>query len=220
MDDAPLTRRAHLRLVDVEPLTLSELAARTARRWRTLLTGVLTGLVLGVVGHSAMPSRYEAVAVLRVDAVDPALVDMTAEEAVAESRRVTEESLDTLGEPDLTITELEDALTATAVTESRLLRIAFVAGRPRDATRGADAVAQAYLAARAVDRGTASEARPSDVTGVVVDPARTPTAPVGPGALTTALGGGVLGLLVAVPVAARRAGGPSGLSRTTAERAS
>ena len=219
MDDAPLTRRAHLRLVDVEPLTLSELAARTARRWRTLLTGVLTGLVLGVVGHSAMPSRYEAVAVLRVDAVDPALVDMTAEEAVAESRRVTEESLDTLGEPDLTITELEDALTATAVTESRLLRIAFVAGRPRDATRGADAVAQAYLAARAVDRGT-SEARPSDVTGVVVDPARTPTAPVGPGALTTALGGCVLGLLVAVPVAARRAGGPSGLSRTAAERAS
>jgi uncharacterized protein involved in exopolysaccharide biosynthesis len=200
--------------VGVEPLTLSELTARTARRWRTVLGGVLAGLLVGTVVHLTVPARYEAV--LRVDAADPALVDMTAEEAVATSRRVTAESLDTLGDPDLTITEVEDAITATAVAESRLLRIAFTAARPRDATRGADAVAQAYLAARAVDRGAGP--RPSDVTGIVVDPARTPTAPVGPGRGTAALGGCVLGLLVAVPVAARRAGSPR-LSRTTAGRA-
>jgi uncharacterized protein involved in exopolysaccharide biosynthesis len=202
--------------VGVEPLTLSELTARTARRWRTVLGGVLAGLLVGTVVHLTVPARYEAVAVLRVDAADPALVDMTAEEAVATSRRVTAESLDTLGDPDLTITEVEDAITATAVAESRLLRIAFTATRPREATRGADAVAQAYLAARAVDRGAGP--RPSDVTGVVVDPARTPTAPVGPGRGTAGLGGGVLGLLVAVPVAARRAGSAR-LSRTTAGRA-
>jgi uncharacterized protein involved in exopolysaccharide biosynthesis len=201
----------------VEPLTLTELAARTGRRWRTLVVALLVGLLLGVAAHVAMPTRYEAVAVLRVDAVDPTLVDMTAEEAVATSRRVTSEALDVLGEPDLSITGLEDATSATAVAESRLLHIAFVARQPRAATRGADAVAQAYLAARAVDVG--SGGRPSDVTGVVVDPARTPTEPIGPSLPSTALGCCVLALLVAIPVAAR-GDGPLGLSRTRAARAS
>lgn len=202
----------------MEPLTLTELAARTSRRWRTLVAGLLAGLAVGVTAHVAMPSRYEAIAVLRVDAADPALVDMTAEEAVAMSRRVTAESLDTLGDRDLTIDELEEASTATAVKESRLLRIAFVAARPRDATRGADAVAQAYLAARAVDRAGQAGRDPSGVTGVVVDPARTPAAPMGPGPGTTSLAGCVLGLLVAIPVAARRAGPP--ISRSAADHAS
>ena len=201
----------------MEPLTLTELAARTLRRWRTLVAAPLVGLLLGVVAHVAMPTRYEAIAVLRVDAADPALVDMTAEEAVATSRRVTAEALDTLGDPDLSITGLEDATSATAVAESRLLRIAFVAGNPREATRGADAVAQAYLAARAVDVGPGG--RPSDVAGVVVDPARTPTAPIGPSLPSTALGCGILALLVTIPVAARP-DGPPRLSRTREARAS
>ncbi|MET0447367.1 MAG: hypothetical protein ABW004_03130 [Aeromicrobium sp.] len=185
----------------MEPLTLTELVARTTRRWRTLTAGLLVGLVLGATAQAVMPTRFEAVAVLRVDAADPALVDMTAEEAVATSRRVTAEALDTIGDDSLTIEELEDATSATAVTESRILRIGYVAGRPTEATRGADAVAQAYLAARAVDAGRGTD--PADVTGVVVDPARTPTSPVGPGLLATALGCSVLGLLVTAPVAAR-----------------
>ncbi|MET0929392.1 MAG: hypothetical protein ABWX74_07730 [Aeromicrobium sp.] len=196
----------------MEPLTLTELAARTARRWPTLVAGVLAGLVLGLTVHSALPTRFDAVAVLRVDAADPGLVDMTAEEAAATSRRVTSEALDTLGDTDLTIAELEAATSATAVTESRVLRITYSADRPAVATRGADAVAQAYLAARAVDAARGSG--PAAVSGVVVDPARMPTSPAGPGGLSWALGCSVLGLLVAAPAAAR------GTARTAAARAS
>lgn len=196
----------------MEPLTLTELAGRTARRWRTLVAGLLVGLVVGATAQWAMPTRFEAVAVLRVDAADPALVDMTAEEAVASSRRVTAEALDTIGDDSLTIGELEEATSATAVTESRILQISYVAARPASATRGADAVAQAYLAARAVDAVRGADA--ADVTGVVIDPARTPTSPVGPGLLASALGCCVLGLLAATPVAAR------GPARTPADRAS
>jgi uncharacterized protein involved in exopolysaccharide biosynthesis len=188
----------------VEPLTLTELAARIARHWRTVVAGVLAGLVVGATVHSVLPIRYEAVSVVRVDAADPDHVDMTAEAAVAESRRVTAEALDALGDPALTITALEHAATASAVAESRLLRIGYVAGRPATAARGADAVAQAYLAVRAVDA-----AGPAEVDGVVVDPARTPASPVGAGLLAMLLGGGVLGLIVAVPVAARPTRSPA-----------
>jgi uncharacterized protein involved in exopolysaccharide biosynthesis len=184
--------------VDVEPLTLTELIARTTHRWRTLVAGLLIGVAIGVAGHLAMPTRYEAVAVLRVDAADPSVVDMTAEAAVATSRRVTAEALDAMGDRRLTIRELEDAATASAVPDSRLLRVGYVADAPQGATRGADALAQAYLAVRAVEPGPGPT-----VTGVVVDPARKPTSPVGPGAGATALAGGVLGLLVAAPAAAR-----------------
>lgn len=196
----------------MEPLTLTELAARVTRRWRTLTAGLLVGLVLGVAVQIALPTRFEAVAVLRVDAADPTLVDMTAEAAVATSRRVTAEALDTMGDDSLTIGQLEAASSATAVAESRILRIVYVAADPTAATRGADAVAQAYLAARAVDAGQGAD--PGDVTGVVIDPARTPTSPTGPGLPATALGCAVLGLLVATPVAAR------GPARTPAARAS
>jgi uncharacterized protein involved in exopolysaccharide biosynthesis len=184
--------------VDVEPLTLTELIARTTHRWRMLVAGLLIGTGVGVAAHLAMPTRFEAVAVLRVDAADPSVIDMTAEAAVATSRRVTAEALDAIGDRRLTIQELEDAASASAVPDSRLLRVGYVDDRPQGATRGADAVAQAYLAVRAVEPG----AGPA-VTGVVVDPARRPMSPLGPGAGPTALGCGVLGLLVAAPVAAR-----------------
>jgi uncharacterized protein involved in exopolysaccharide biosynthesis len=184
--------------VDVEPLTLTELIGRTTHRWRTLVAGLLIGVAIGVAGHLAMPTRYEAVAVLRVDAADPSVVDMTAEAAVATSRRVTAEALDAMGDRRLTIRELEDAASASAVPDSRLLRVGYVADAPQGATRGADALAQAYLAVRAVEPGPGPA-----VTGVVVDPARRPTSPVGPGAGATALACGVLGLLVAAPAAAR-----------------
>nr|WP_244633180.1 Wzz/FepE/Etk N-terminal domain-containing protein [Aeromicrobium sp. CFBP 8757] len=68
-------------------MTLTELAARLARRWRVLLTGTLVGLLVGVTVHLALPVRYEATAVVLVDAGDPSRVDMAAEAAVASSRR-------------------------------------------------------------------------------------------------------------------------------------
>jgi uncharacterized protein involved in exopolysaccharide biosynthesis len=186
--------------VDVEPLTLTELMARTARRWRLLVAAASIGAAAGVATHLVLPSRYEATAVVFVDAAEPAGIDMTAEAAVASSRRVTAEALDALGDRRLSITALEDAASASVVRESRLLRLTYSAADPRSAARGADAVAQAYLAVRSLDPGRASG---TGVEGRVVDPARTPTAPSGPGLLPLTAATTTLGLLVAAPAAAR-----------------
>jgi succinoglycan biosynthesis transport protein ExoP len=195
----------------VEPLTLTELGARMARCWRTLVIGLVMGVALGGTLHLVWPTQFRAVTVIRVDADDPDQVDMAAERAVAVSRRVTTEALDALGDTGLTIRELENAAGATVVKQSRLLHISYSAPTPRAASRGADAVAQAYLAVRSVDSGTVGG--PSQVSSVVIDPARTPASPSGPGLLPSALAGGMLGLLAAAVVAA-------GLSRTLATRAS
>lgn len=199
----------------METLTLTELGARIARRWRTLLVAVLAGTTLGVAVHAAVPTRYEATTLVSVDAADPTLVDMAAEEAIATSRRVTAEALDALGSTRLTIRALEDATAARAVDGSRLLRITVAAGTPLAATRGADAVAHAYLAARSVDAARDVD-RPA-VEGTVVDPARAPRSPIGPGLAASALAGALLGLLLVTPVAAGRG---RSLSRTRAARAS
>ncbi len=185
----------------MEPLTLTELGARIAQRWRTVLLGALAAAVLAGATQLAMPARFEAVAVVHVDSVDPDLVDMAAEEAIVTSRRVTSEALDTLGERGLKIGQLEQAASASAVDESRLLHITYVAARPRLATRGADAVAHAYLATRAVD--AMRTPGPAAVTGVVVDPARRPDDATGAGTAATTLGGMILGLIIATPIAAR-----------------
>ncbi|WP_162248875.1 Wzz/FepE/Etk N-terminal domain-containing protein [Aeromicrobium sp. Root472D3] len=185
----------------METLTLTELAARLARRWRMLLTGTLVGLLVGVAVHLALPTRYQATAVVLVDAGDPSRVDMAAEAAVASSRRVSTEALDALGEPGLTVRALERSTDATTVEQSRLLRVSCAAADPRSAVRGADAVAQAYLAVRALEQPDAPGS-PGRVDGQVVDPARTPLSPSGPGAVPTALAATVLGLLLAATVAA------------------
>lgn len=180
---------------------MTELGARIARRWRIVALGALAAAVLAALIQLAMPTRFEAVAVVHVDAPDPSLVDMATEEAVATSRRVTSEALHTLGDRRLEIGQLEQATSARAVEESRLLRITYAASRPHLAARGADAVAHAYLATRAVDAMQAPD-RPA-VTGVVVDPARLPESATGAGTLASTLGGMVLGLIVAIPIAAR-----------------
>ncbi|WP_159085796.1 hypothetical protein [Aeromicrobium chenweiae] len=185
----------------METLTLTELARRMSRRWPTILAGACAGLVLGLAVHVVLPTRYEAVAVLRVDAPDPARVDMAAEEALASSRRVTAEALDALGRPDVTIRELEDAVSAETVRSSRVLRVSYAAADPQDAAEGADAVANAYLAVREMDAERVGTRAAS--TAEVIDPARTPRSPVGPGRGASALGGLALGLLVAAPVSAR-----------------
>ncbi|MRK00717.1 hypothetical protein GEV27_04195 [Aeromicrobium sp. S22] len=196
----------------METLTLTELARRMGRRWVTLLAGAGAGLALGLATHIVLPTRYEAVAVLRIDGPDPARIDMAAEEALASSRRVTAEARDALGESGLSIRELEDAVSATTVKESRVLQVSYAADDPRRAARAADAVANAYLAVRAVDARRLGGRAAS--TAEVIDPARTPTAPLGPGRPTSALGGLALGLLLAAPVSAR----PT--ARTRAGRAS
>lgn len=185
----------------MEPLTLTELGARIARRWRIVALGALAAALLAALIQLAMPARFEAVAVVHVDAPDPSLVDMATEEAVATSRRVTSEALHTLGDRGLEIGQLEQATSASAVEESRLLRITYAAARPHLAARGADAVAHAYLATRAVDAMQAPD-RPA-VTGVVVDPARLPESATGASTFASTLGGMVLGLIVAIPIAAR-----------------
>ncbi|WP_199715988.1 Wzz/FepE/Etk N-terminal domain-containing protein, partial [Aeromicrobium endophyticum] len=132
----------------MEPLTLTELIARLACRWRVLAAGALVGLAAGVSAHLLLPERYEATAVVFVDAADPSRVDMTAEAAVASSRRVSAEAVDALGDRHVSVTTLEDAASATTVSESRLLRLTYSASAPRAAARGADAVAQADSAHR------------------------------------------------------------------------
>lgn len=185
----------------MEPLTLTELGARIARRWRIIALGAIAAAMLAAGIHLAIPAHYEAVTVVHVDAADPGLIDMPTEEAVVSSRRVTAEALDALGDDALGIRQLEHEMSAVAVDESRLLRIMYADGSPQRAARGADALAHAYLAVRSVDAMQSPE-RPA-VTGVVVDPARLPTTPAGPGLATSTLGGLVLGLLVATPAAAR-----------------
>lgn len=184
----------------MEPLTLTELAGRMTRRWRVLAAASLAGLAVGVVAHVLLPERYEATAVVFVDAPDPSRVDMTAEAALASSRRVSAEAVDALGDRHLSVTALEDAASASAVTESRLLRLTYSATAPRAAARGADAVAQAYLAVRSLEPIGAQDA---GVEGRVVDPARVPTAPSGPGLLPLSAASTTLGLLASAPVAAR-----------------
>ncbi len=185
-----------------QSLTLTDLFRAWHRRWRTLAAGLVVGAALGAAGNLVPPDSFEAVTIVQVESADPDLVDMAAEEAVATSRRVTAEALDALDDTSLTIEGLEAAATARVVGNSRVLRVTFSAATPRTAAQGADALAQAYLAARAVDAADAeiSAARP---TGRVVDPARMPTAPSGPNIAMLMLAGAVVGLGVAAPVAAR-----------------
>ncbi|MCW2769454.1 MAG: hypothetical protein JWR27_887 [Aeromicrobium sp.] len=232
MDNPAPTPVAHPRLGCVETLTLSELGARLARRWRTLAVGAVTALFVAVAVHVALPARYAAVTVVHVEAGDPDRVDMTAEESLASSRRVVSEARAALGGRGPTVGRMQDGTRATAVADSTVLRISYEADDPREATRGADAVANAYLATRAVDAAERTdriatrisrEIRRADPTtraalaverarlavvddagGVVVDTARTPTAPTRPGLPATGLAGLVLGLLLAAPVAASR----------------
>lgn len=185
-----------------QPLTLTDLLSAWHRRWRTLAAGLVIGATLGAAGHLVPADSFEAVTVVQVESADPDLVDMAAEEAVATSRRVTAEALDALGEESLTIEGLEAASTARVVGDSRVLRVTFSAATPRTAARGADALAQAYLAARAVD-ATDDDATAARPTGRVVDPARMPTAPSGPSIAVLLLAGAMVGLGIAAPVAAR-----------------
>jgi capsular polysaccharide biosynthesis protein len=163
--------------------------------------GALSAALLAAAVQMVLPTRYEAVAVVHVESAEPGLIDMTSEAAIAMSRRVTSEALDALGEHDLDIDQLERAMSAAVAQDSRLLRVTYTADRPRDAARGADALAHAYVAARSVD-ATFESPTPA-VSGVVVDPARIPESASGPGLVVTTLGGLILGLLVATPIAAR-----------------
>ena len=193
--------------VEMEPLTLTELGRRVAGRWPTLLILAVIGLVSGLAYHLLSATEYQAEAIIRVDAADPELVDMAAEEALAESRQVTNEALDALDRPGLTIGTLEKATKATAVPDSRVLQISYAADSPSSAARGANAVAQAYLAVRAVDVERRVEVeKVAASTADIVDPARNPAGPTGPGLVPLAAAGLVLGLLVAVPIAARPRG--------------
>lgn len=186
----------------MDPLTLTDLGRAMRRRWRTLVAGSLAGAAAGLAVGAALPTTYTAQAVVQVEAPDPALVDMAAEEAVATSRRVTSEALDALGDPALTIIELETATRAETVKSSRVLRVTYAAPTPGAAARGADAVAEAYLAVRSLD---ASRRRSpgSAPTGEVVDPARVPLSASGLGRGGWAVGGTALGVLAAAPLAAR-----------------
>ncbi len=180
-------------------MTLTELVRRGRVGWRRLAAGALAGGLLATTVHLALPPRFEAVAVVRVDAPAPEQVDMVAEQAVASSRRVTTEALASLDDGS-THEELESSTDVRALKGSRVLEVTRSAETPQDAARGADAVAQAYLAARAVD----SAGDPAGPSAAVVDPARVPTSPAGPSLGVTALGGLVLGSLVAAPWAAAR----------------
>lgn len=198
----------------MEALTLTDLLARLAHRWRLLAAGTLCGIVLGTALTAVVPAHYAATSVVLVDATDPARIDMAAEAAVASSRRVTTEALDAIGDRRLTISALERAVSTATVDDSRLLRVEYDARDPRAAARGADAVAQAYLAVRSldppVDDGVA-------FTGSVVDPARTPTSPTGPSPVATVAGAAVLGWLLAAAAAVVR---PARPTRSRAARAS
>lgn len=201
MDNPATSSPLRTTLGRVETLTLTDICARLARRRRTLAVGALLGLTLGGLLAVAMPTRYAATTVLFVDSAEPSRIDMAAEVAVATSRRVSEEALDALGVPGLGVTTLEGAASASAVSDSRLLRVTYTDADPALATRGADAVAQAYLAVRSVDAAASPEHPVVD--GTVVDPARTPRSPTGPAWSATTVGTTVLGLLCAAAVAAR-----------------
>ena len=186
----------------MEPaLQLTDLIARWRQGWRTVAAGAVVGTLTGVGAWAVVPAPYEAVTVVQVESANPGQLDMAAEEAIATSRRVTAEALDTLGDQRLTITELESSGTAQAVRSSGVLHVGFDSPSPLAAARGADALAQAYLAARAVDASGRDVPVP---TARVVDPARVPVSPSGPGRLAWWLGGAVLGVIGAAPISAGR----------------
>ena len=180
-------------------MTLTELLRRGRAGWRRLAAGAVVGGLVAAAVHLALPTRFEAVAVVRVDAPAPEQVDMVAEQAVASSRRVTTEALAALGD-ELTHEELESSTVVRALKGSRVLEVTRSAEDAQDAARGADAVAQAYLAARAVD----SAGDPDAPSATIVDPARVPTTSSGPSLAVTTLGGLVLGTLATTPWAAAR----------------
>lgn len=217
-------------------MTLSELVVRVSRGWRILVVGGLAALTLAVAVHLLLPTRFTAETIVHVPGTDPSLVDMTAEASLARSQRVAAEARAAIGRDAPPVSQVQSATAAEALRESSVLRISFHAGDARDAARGADAVAHAYLATRAVDAAArtdrvdariAREMRRVDAetraalaterarlaiaddlgSGQVVDTARVPTSPSGPGLLATGLGGLVLGLLVSAPVAVSRGRG-------------
>lgn len=187
----------------VDPLTLTDLIGAWRRRWHLLAGGLLIGALVATAVPLAMADTYRAVTVVQVESAEPDLVDMAAEEAVATSRRVTSEALDALGDDTVTIEGLEASTSARTIGSSRVLHVVFTAPTASAAARGADALAQAYLAARAVDAAAADDVSTTRPTGRIVDPARVPRSPTGPAPATWVLAGSVLGLALAAPVAAR-----------------
>ncbi|MGJ9421344.1 hypothetical protein [Aeromicrobium sp. CF3.5] len=182
-------------------LRLTDLFAAWRQGWRVLLAGSAAGALVGIAAWLVIPAPYEAVTVVQVESAEPQQLDMAAEEAIASSRRVTAEALDALADPHLTITALESAGSAQAVRESGVLHVTFGSRSPLAAARGADALAQAYLAARAVDASRRDVAVPA---AHVVDPARVPLSRSGPGRLAWWLGGTTLGALVAAAIVTSR----------------
>jgi hypothetical protein len=186
------------------PLQLTDLLRAWRSRWLTLLGGIIAGATLGLSAWLLVPAPFEATTVVQVESADPEHVDMAAEEAIATSRRVTAEALATMDKRAAGLDRLEATSSATAVPTSHVLHIAHSAPSPRAAARGADALAQAYLAARAVDAGRSdADESVATVTARIVDPARVPDSPTGPGRAAWCLAGALLGLLAAVPVASR-----------------
>ncbi|MEV7398708.1 Wzz/FepE/Etk N-terminal domain-containing protein [Aeromicrobium sp. NPDC092404] len=122
------------------PLTLSELGRAVARGWRLLAVIAVAGVAAGVALHVALPQTYSATASVRVQptGVDPLApsvpqsVDTTTEATIAASRRIAGSR----------------SVEVTADGESSVLLITHTAESPSSAARGANAVAEAYLADR------------------------------------------------------------------------
>ena len=151
------------------PVQLTDLAGSLKRHWPVIVAAALVGLVLGALVSVVIPDRYVATATVSVDPMnaDPlgssadaaGSVSMSTEAGIVRSAKVAAAASKALA-PDEAISAAEVAQ-STAVDspdDSLILSIDFTGDSADQATAGATAVAEAYLAARRSD-ATASIAQ-------------------------------------------------------------
>jgi capsular polysaccharide biosynthesis protein/Mrp family chromosome partitioning ATPase len=130
------------------------------RRWRVLILGLATGLLLAVAYAHQQPSEYVSTASVlvgassAVDAAQPANgqglngpVNLATEALLVKSFPVVQRARDVLGD-EMSLEDLRAAVSADVPTDSSVLQISFTWPSAENAQRGAHAFALAYLVNR------------------------------------------------------------------------
>lgn len=138
---------------------LSDVMTLLTRRWKTVASIALVGLLLGVIAYAVIPAHYKASSTVAVNpmSTDPLTttvdttraVNMPTEEGLITSREVAKAASQELG-PDIRITprNLQKAVRVQTPANSLILTIDVTADSPGHAVAEANAVAEAYLDAR------------------------------------------------------------------------
>ncbi|MEJ7633704.1 hypothetical protein [Aeromicrobium sp.] len=211
-----------------QPIGLSDLIRGVGRSWRVLVSGALAGALIGLSAHLALPQTFSATASLRVEATGldplaeptPHQVDMATEETVASSRQISgsrKVDVEAVGQSSILRITHTSATPRGAARGANAVARAYLVDRAQRAARSV-AEARAVLKGQVEalpPRSSAPQAQQlaTDLAlsrrlrtggGRIIDVASPPERGDLPGPALSCLAAGLLGLLLATPLAALR----------------